>query len=147
MKYLLFLIVIMITQIDLSAQSNFRKKRHKYSELFSTELIISHPLTGDRIEVASEDIEGEMNWFQAVRACSNLGQGWRLPTIEELKVIYSDIYLKGKGNFLKDRIYWSSTEIDNELAWIFYMDIGKAFDIWVTSRKGNTSSVRPVRTL
>ena len=145
MKSFLICLIVLFTQLDLTAQSNsFLKKK---SESLAKELIVYHPLTGDRIQVANEDIDGEMNWFQAVRSCNKMGQGWRLPTIEELKVIYSDIYLKGKGNFPKNRIYWSSTEIDNELAWIFMMETGKAFDIWISSRKGNSTYVRPVRTL
>jgi len=145
MKSLLLCFFVLFTQLEIVAQKTpFRKK---YSFSLEKELFISHPLTGDRIQVANEDIDGELNWFQAVRACSNMGQGWRLPSIEELKVIYSDIYLKGKGGNFKEKIYWSSTEIDSELAWIFLMETGQAFDIWVTSRKGNSFYARPVRTL
>ena len=145
MKSLLICLIILFIHLDLTAQSNWLRK--KKTESLANELIIYHPLTGDKIQVANEDIDGEMNWFQAVRACNKMGQSWRLPTIEELKVIYSDIYLKGKGGNFTKTIYWSSSEIDNELAWIFLMENGQAFDIWITSRKGNSYYVRPVRNL
>ena len=58
------------------------------------------------LEVMTKDL-GYMNWYDAKRACENLGDGWRLPTKDELNILF-----KGKdviGGF-KNGPYWSSTE-------------------------------------
>lgn len=47
-----------------------------------------------------------MNWKDAKAACAKLGNGWRLPTADELKVIYK--YKEQIGNF-NDSLLWSST--------------------------------------
>jgi hypothetical protein len=88
-------------------------------------LEIKSPITGERLQVAENDFENEMNWYQAKSACNDLGNGWRLPTKSELELMYNELHLRGKGNF-KNSGYWSSTEHDhqaNDFAWIFnYFD-------------------------
>ena len=67
------------------------------------------PVTGEQIQVAPSDFENEMNWELAGMACITLGEGWRLPTEQELRLILIELHRKGLGNF-EDHIYWSSTE-------------------------------------
>lgn len=55
-----------------------------------------------KVEVMSEDV-GVMSWELAKERAAKLGSGWRLPTIEELKLIFKR---KDKlGNFMKDSYY------------------------------------------
>ena len=72
-------------------------------------LEISHPLTGERLQVANMSFETKMNLSDANQACYELGEGWRLPTREELKRIYHELYKKGVGKYFKG-YYWTSTE-------------------------------------
>ena len=73
------------------------------------------------LEVMTEDF-GEMNWHEAKKACADLGDGWRLPTKNELDVLYEN---KDKiGGFAND-YYWSSTEGDFNGAWL--QDFGVGF--------------------
>lgn len=81
------------------------------------------------LEVAQFDFPDSMTWDDAVNACAALGKGWRLPTKNELNVLYQN---KGKiGGFASasnsSSSYWSSTEHgfssdDGEIAWcqVFY---------------------------
>jgi hypothetical protein len=62
------------------------------------------------LEVMKTDL-GEMTWDDANKACEKLGEGWRLPTIDELQKIYK---LKNKIGGFKDDRYWSSTEGTND---------------------------------
>jgi Protein of unknown function (DUF1566) len=64
---------------------------------------------------------GEMDWENATKACADLGDGWRLPTKDELNLIY--INKDEIGGFASD-YYWSSTEYDNNYAWGQYFDDG-----------------------
>ena len=67
------------------------------------------------LEVMEEDL-GKMSWDQALIACSNLGDGWKLPTKDELLVIYQNKDLVGGFN---SKRYWSSTpdEDNSEMAY------------------------------
>jgi hypothetical protein len=63
-------------------------------------------------EIAPALLEKTCNWYDAVEYCKLLGNGWRLPTLYELQIIYSlDNDLNGKCN------YWSSTEDQSNTAW------------------------------
>lgn len=77
---------------------------------------------------------GEMNWDEAVEAVKTLGDGWRLPTIEECFMIYKD-KLINKGH------YWSSSEFDDNSAW--YFTFGNASNY--LDGKNYTNYVRAVR--
>ena len=48
----------------------------------------------DNLEVMTEDL-GEMNWDDAMKACADLGDGWRLPTKDELNILYKNKYKIG----------------------------------------------------
>jgi len=63
----------------------------------------------NNLEVAEFDFPTKLNWNDSKIACSKLGKGWRLPTIQELELIYNS-NKKMKMN-LKDETddkYWSS---------------------------------------
>ena len=74
------------------------------------------------LEVMTKDL-GEMTWDDAMKACADLGDGWRLPTKDELNLLYEN---KEKiGGFVIDN-YWSSTKHPHERqprAWMMsFMD-------------------------
>jgi hypothetical protein len=62
------------------------------------------------LEVMKEDL-GKMNWEDAKKACDDLGDGWRLPTIDELNQMFSK-YENLLGGF-KSKILWSSYSEDS----------------------------------
>ena len=60
---------------------------------------ILNPVTGKKIEVALKDFPHKLNLEQALDACNGLGNGWRLPTRDELEIVHQDLYLRGKVKF------------------------------------------------
>ncbi len=50
---------------------------------------ISSTIKIGNLEVMTEDL-GEMNWDDAMKACADLGDGWRLPTKDELNLLYEN---------------------------------------------------------
>jgi len=67
------------------------------------------------LEVMTENLEGSKDWFEAVKACADLGDGWRLPTKEELQMLYNN---KDKIGGFASVGYWSSTEsVSGRSAW------------------------------
>ena len=58
------------------------------------------------LQVSENDISDELDYFQAKKACEELGEGWRLPTKTDIKLMYNQLYKKGKGNFQIGRWYW-----------------------------------------
>lgn len=94
----------------------------------------------EAFEVYHKDLEGLFNWTEAKRACKDLGEGWRLPTKEELNEMHKkkDVV----GGFANTG-YWSSTEADASNAWNQYFFSG----FRDSSPKHPNFNVRAVRTL
>ena len=65
------------------------------------------------IEVMTEDLTtenlGNMTWDEANIACAKVGDKWRLPTKDELNILYENM---DKIGGFADEEYWSSTEGD-----------------------------------
>ena len=81
---------------------------------------------------------GRMNWHEAKIACKKLGPGWRLPTKDELNMLYEN---KEEIGGFANNYYWSSTENDFGNAWIrSFGNGGQGFSI-----KGANGLVRSVR--
>ena len=70
-------------------------------------LNIGKPFKISNLEVVQKDFPNVMNWNDAKEACTELGDGWRLPTKDELNQLYNK---KNKIDCFKNYSYWSSTE-------------------------------------
>ncbi len=73
--------------------------------------IIGNAIKIGNIEVAQYDFPDRMKWTDATTACNNLGFGWRLPTLDELGLIYKNISLV-KNLQDPQLYYWSSNEVE-----------------------------------
>ena len=104
--------------------------------------IVTSPTTVKRLQVTYEDL-GKMDWEQAKKACAELGSGWRLPTLDELKAMYKELHRKGKGNF-RAGPYWSGTDHWMH-AFVWYCDFGNG-EVEVDANYYK-NSVRAVRDL
>jgi serine/threonine-protein kinase len=90
------------------------------------------------LEVYSEDI-GSMNFLESVKICSDLGIGWRLPNLEELRIIYEK---KDEiGSFSEVEYYWTNEIIEFEVK-VKYFYTGYEY----FRHKQDMARVRPVRT-
>lgn len=68
---------------------------------------------GKKIQINQNDFTDQLNWSTAKLKCEEIGEGWRLPTISELREIYGN---KEQYNFANYGYwaYWSIEEIDEE---------------------------------
>ena len=67
--------------------------------------IIGKPIKIGDLEITQYDFPKKMNWHDAKKACETLGDGWRLPTKDELNSLYlSPDKIHQKGDY-----YWSSS--------------------------------------
>ena len=99
------------------------------------------------LEVMTEDL-GRMNWDNAMKACADLEGGWRLPTKDEMNLLYehyADIQVWTYGD------YWASTEEssgilkDKDMAWFEnFHPISGGYGQY--SMKSRYKHVRAVRT-
>ena len=95
------------------------------------------------LEVMTEDLGRMMSWNEAKKACADLGDGWRLPTKEELNILYQN---KDKIGGFADMFYWSSTssaggETEYGYAWLQSLHSGEQGGI----PKGALCYIRAVR--
>jgi hypothetical protein len=106
----------------------------------SSNSIIGNTIKIGNLEVAEKDFPEKTYWDDAVKKCDDLGNGWRLPTKDELDILYQN---KNKIGGFASEGYWSSTE--NELkdqAWLQLFDTGPQFYLVKNARY----YVRAVRT-
>ncbi len=92
-----------------------------------------------KFEVYPKDL-GKHNWKDAKKLCENLGDEWRLPTREELHLMW--LNRKSIGGFAAT-YYWSFSEDNNTSAWNQNFIFGNQN----SNFKVNTFCVRAVRTL
>lgn len=90
-----------------------------------------------KFEVYPEDL-GKHSWENAKKVCKDLGDGWRLPTREELHVMW--LHRASIGGFINS-YYWSSSENSSNNVWFQYFN----FDYQSLNSKSNAYYVRPVR--
>lgn len=90
-----------------------------------------------KFEVYPEDL-GKHNWEDAKKLCKDLGDEWRLPTREELHLMW--VNRESIGGFAA-AYYWSSSESNANLAWIQDFYDGNQYGNY----KDYTYSVRAVR--
>ena len=95
------------------------------------ENIIGTPIKIENLEVAQYNFPEFMNWKDAKAACAKLGKGWRLPTKDELNILYQN---KNKIGVFASGYYWSFTEYDNNSGWRQNFDSGEQDDYYKTCR-------------
>ena len=100
--------------------------------------IIGTPFIIENIEVAQYDFPEEMTWEDALDTCNKLGEGWRLPNLDELKTLYQN---KDKIGGFAGNVYWSSTEYGDYSAWGQNFYVGGQYH----PNKVNTVYVRAIR--
>jgi hypothetical protein len=91
------------------------------------------------LEVMTKNL-GEMNWDEAVKACSALGDEWRLPSKDELNLLYLN---KDEIGGFADKFYWSSEVVGNVNVWVQGFYIG----LQLPNGKDGNASVRAVRAI
>lgn len=97
------------------------------------------------LEVMTKDVAygwekaKETSWYDARRTLAELGDGWRLPTMYELNILYKN---KDKIGGFQFGAYWSSDEGINNAAWKKFFGNGNEF--W--NSKSDGGYVRAVRT-
>ncbi len=117
----------------------------------SSNPIIGNTIKSENIEVAEKDFPEKMNWEDAKKACERLGEGWRLPTIEELKIICQNKTVN-EFNIKDSHPYWSSTKNGEDINGTPFFSI-LTFDSYCSSNSSSRDGysfdlnrVRAVRT-
>ena len=108
------------------------------------EVIIGTSIKIDNLEVAQHDFQDVMTWGDAKSACATLGEGWRLPTKDELNLLYKNKDKIGgfTGYGFDGDFYWSSTLEKDFSPWCQAFDTG--FQCTITYQN-DMHSVRAVR--
>jgi formylglycine-generating enzyme required for sulfatase activity len=108
------------------------------SQAIDSAWIIGKPIRVEQLLVAQNDFANRMDWYDAKKACAALGNGWRLPTMQELYDLYQN---RDKIGSFASGSHWSSTEDLNNYAWgqVFYNGLQLDFN------KSNPNYVRAVR--
>ena len=67
-------------------------------------------IDGSNFLVAEKDYAKDLGWDDAIKISATIGEGWRLPSKEELQEIYLN---KEKLNLKSEAAYWSASETED----------------------------------
>ena len=112
---------------DMEQRSNTQtSKRYRVGDVVQIggELGVVFAITTDAQHGKAMSVsESSANWVDAGTWCVRLGQGWHLPSRDELRVIYSksselNAPLEANGfTRICNQWYWSSESYDSDRAW------------------------------
>ena len=100
-------------------------------------------------KIAHLEDAGPMPWQNAAKIHEQLGEGWRLPTFDELRIMYQTLGQGGtnSGEFA-DELYWSATSYDNNQARLIRFRDGNTsyhYNKNVAHRKFKVRAIRDFR--
>jgi hypothetical protein len=125
-------------------------KRHytdsELKEANKPENIIGKPIKIGKLLVAQNEFPKKSDWSNAKAMCLKLGSGWRLPTKDELYILYQNKNIL--RNFSKYG-YWSSTEgiMNGNNGVAYYQDFTLGSTKPILENKLSTWGVRAVKSL
>jgi len=127
--YIVFTIVIISNLLSAgSSLSSFKDEAIAAGDFIG---FIGTPTTIGNLQVAQFGFSEKLTWGDAKVACAKLGEGWRLPTKDELNILYQN---KNKIGVFASGYYWSFTEYDNNSGWRQNFDSGEQDDYYKTCR-------------
>ncbi|SDL83403.1 TIR domain-containing protein [Kriegella aquimaris] len=105
--------------------------------------------SGKTGKIAYSKDAGPMSWEKAMNIHEQLGEGWRLPTLDELGAMYRTIGqgATNSGQFA-DKLYWSATAYDTNQARLLRFSDGNTsyhYNKKVAHRKFQVRAVRDFR--
>ena len=113
---------LVVEWITPTAQSNgnyyssmFVKAKNQVLPKSKTPQKSSNSTIIENLEVYNKDF-GKMSWYEATQKASELGEGWRLPTIQEYQKI---LYPNSTKFAFPHESSWSIDENDNDYAWFY----------------------------
>ena len=91
------------------------------------------------------DVSGPMSWDEAMKYAMELGDGWRLPTIEELKTLLDRGRTNPASSFpeMPTYFFWTSTSCAGSASDAWYVYFGDSYVYY--NDKAFTYYVRCVR--
>ena len=136
--------VIDETKYNQLAKKNSNQSQIQIGSIYQGGIVINIDETGTHGMLISEADLGSGDWDQAVLLCnkySNEGfDDWRLPTIEELHIIYEN---KNLANNFEQNWFWSSTEDAENSDYAFHLGFISGDEMSVPKQHGKF--IRAVR--
>ena len=114
---------------------------------YTASLFLQNTFKIGNLEICKNDFSDGLNFEQAVKACNNLRNGWRLPNINELNILFQN---RNKIGGFQDDFYWSSESNKNLVSIINFSNKeieGTKSGHKSVITKNSTAYVRAVRVL
>lgn len=118
-----------------------KKKSDSLGTLLNNELTEKY-LIINNLEVFRNDLPGTMRWSDALNSGNKIGEGWRLPTKDELIILYKN---KSKIGRFENNYYWTSTIESNKD--VSFVDFSTGNNYTIKPLNRDKAFVRLVRTI
>jgi hypothetical protein len=147
MKKLLLSTLLLLLTLSAFSQKTYEVDKY-YAELGGYVIKLFNADGTDGLVVAMQD-QGAANWCEASRLVNSNHapagakfSDWRMPSIDELKIMYDVYKNRGNGAKLNGNSYWSSSLVAPSGSWRQDFSDGNA----ATSYMSNIRSLRVIRT-
>lgn len=128
------LLILVCALFALSATS-FAQKKWQIGDIYDVDgtkgIVFAVTEDGAHGRILSFDQLIDCSWDEAKQWCSELGEGWRLPTVQELHIIgiirkdlvfnQALLFAGAQPILWGEYYYWSGKEYDSEKAWMVVM--------------------------
>ena len=96
----------------------------------------------DSLEIASADFDSAYSWKEANEICTKLGNGWRLPQLDELKIIFKN--RREIGGFKTQKYWTSDIHTERTTAFEIYFNYQGFQDVSPITYKLNVRAVKTI---
>lgn len=115
-------------------------------DTFEGGIIFAIDEAGKTGKIAHPEDAGVMPWQKAIKINKELGEGWRLPTFDELQIMYRTIGQGATNNgHFANELYWSATAYDEYQARLLRFSDGNTSYHYNKELENRRFQVRPVR--
>ena len=98
---------------DIKQEPVTRNAPYETKKVDLSEPIVGQKIAVDNLILITKDL-GKMDWEEAMKTAKSLGDEWRLPTKDELNLLFKN---KAQIGGFSNSNYWSSNEENSKNAW------------------------------
>lgn len=128
--YLGLMLIVLNSRSEAQGFGSVKPKTSPDTSVLKSKILAQDFYKTTFLDIFETDFKQELNYYDAQKACTNLGENWRLPTLDELEVIFKnskDYDTPHFYNNFNNTYYWTSTEYNKFNAWVLMPKYNSTF--------------------
>ena len=106
--YLGLMLIVLNSRSEAQGFGSVKPKTSPDTSVLKSKILAQDFYKTTFLDIFETDFKQELNYYDAQKACTNLGENWRLPTLDELEVIFKN----SKDYTLSQSIFLASLRLN-----------------------------------